>query len=86
MGIPFKDKQVGLIVERHNLGTKNLPPNYIEPPRVLPPVGWGALDGRDVAETRVWRKTWGRKGVDAHPCAYQDALGRLHKSPSFRGR
>ena len=50
MGIPFKDKQVGLIVERHNLGTKNLSQYYIEPPRVLPPVGWGALDGGEGEE------------------------------------
>ena len=50
MGIPFKDKQVGLIVERHNLGTKNLSPYYIEPPRVLPSVGWGALDGGEGEE------------------------------------
>ena len=50
MGIPFKDKQVGLIVERHNLGTKNLSPYYIEPQRVLPPVGWGALDGGEGEE------------------------------------
>ena len=40
MGIPFKDKEVGLIVERHNLGTKNLSPYYTGRPRVLPPVGW----------------------------------------------
>ena len=59
MGIPFKDKQVGLIVERHNLGTKNLSPYYIGPPQVVPPVGWGALDGGEGAETRVWRNPWG---------------------------
>ena len=29
MEIPFKDKQVGFIVEGHNLGTKNLSPCYI---------------------------------------------------------
>ena len=26
---------------------------------LLPPVGWGALDGGEVAETRVWRNPWG---------------------------
>ena len=57
MGIPFKDKQVGLIVERHNLGTKNLSPYYIEPPRVLPPVGWGALDGGEDFITKRTRLT-----------------------------
>ena len=49
MGIPFKDKQVGLIVERHNLGTKNLSPYYTGRPQGIPPVGWGALDGGEGA-------------------------------------
>ena len=31
---------------------------------LLPPAGGWSLDGGEVAETRVWRNPWGRKGVD----------------------
>ena len=43
---PLKDKYVTPIVETHTIQSqKNLPPYYIGHAQVLPPVGWGALDG-----------------------------------------
>jgi hypothetical protein len=54
MGIPFKDKQVGLIVERHNLGTKNLPPYLHRTSANSSPGGvGGSLDVGDAGQSAV---------------------------------
>ena len=52
------------IVERHTIQSQKSPTVlYKGPPQVLNPVGWGALNSEKVAETRVWRNSWGRKEV-----------------------
>jgi hypothetical protein len=40
---------------RTQFSHKNLSTYYIRRPPVLPPVGWGALDGRDVGQSQTHR-------------------------------